>query len=136
MTVNITLNEISVNNAKRVLELFNCNSELAKFTKETEAAYRDMSTNRTSHDAVAKASDSSTTVESTSNIEQPKTGQRKTDDNSDTAYTIEDIRAAFSVYAKAKGKDKAKELLAKFGASKVTTLKTDDYMSVMNEIKE
>lgn len=58
------------------------------------------------------------------------------DSANDVAYTIEDVRAAFSAYAKAKGKEKAKELLAKFGANKVTALDSANYTAVMNYIKE
>lgn len=52
------------------------------------------------------------------------------------AYTIEDVRAAFSTYAKSKGKDRAKELLSRYGASKVTALNTADYTAVMKDIEE
>lgn len=46
-------------------------------------------------------------------------------------YKIEDIRTAFATFAKAKGKDKAKEILAQFNAHKVTELKEDNYNAVM-----
>lgn len=51
-------------------------------------------------------------------------------------YKIEDIRTAFATFAKAKGKDKAKEILAKFNAHKVTELKEDDYNAVMKVLEE
>lgn len=50
-------------------------------------------------------------------------------------YKIEDIRTAFATFAKAKGKDKAKEILAQFNAHKVTELKEDDYNAVMNVLE-
>lgn len=50
-------------------------------------------------------------------------------------YKIEDIRTAFATFAKAKGKDKAKEILAKFNAHKVTELKEDDYNAVMKVLE-
>lgn len=45
--------------------------------------------------------------------------------------TIETVRSAFVQYAKSKGKDQAKAVLAKFNAAKVTELKEDDYSGVM-----
>lgn len=50
-------------------------------------------------------------------------------------YKIEDIRTAFATFAKAKGKDKAKDILAKFNAHKVTELKEDDYNAVMKVLE-
>lgn len=50
-------------------------------------------------------------------------------------YKIEDIRTAFATFAKAKGKDKAKEILAQFNAHKVTELEEDDYNEVMKVLE-
>lgn len=50
------------------------------------------------------------------------------------AYTIEQVRAAFTKYAKRDGKEAAKKLLEKFGAGKVTELKPEDYAAVMKEV--
>lgn len=50
------------------------------------------------------------------------------------AYTIEQVRAAFTKYAKQNGKEAAKKLLEKFGAGKVTELKPEDYTAVMKEV--
>lgn len=50
-------------------------------------------------------------------------------------YKIEDIRTAFATFAKAKGKDNAKEILAQFNAHKVTELKEDDYNAVMKVLE-
>ena len=50
-------------------------------------------------------------------------------------YKIEDIRTAFATFAKVKGKDKAKEILAQFNAHKVTELKEDDYNAVMKVLE-
>lgn len=90
--------------------------------------------------------------------EPPRPGSRPTSSASDTAlpkhersaserveresssavthHTIEEVRAAFSEYAKAKGKDKAKELLLKYGAAKVTELKAEDYDAAIRDIRE
>lgn len=51
-------------------------------------------------------------------------------------HTIEEVRAAFSEYARAKGKDKAKELLLKYGAAKVTELKAENYDAAIRDIRE
>jgi len=50
------------------------------------------------------------------------------------AYTIEQVRAAFTKFAKQNGKDAAKKLLEKFGAGKVTEIKAGDYAAVMKEV--
>lgn len=50
-------------------------------------------------------------------------------------YKIEDIRTAFATFAKAKGNDKAKEILAQFNAHKVTELQEDDYNAVMKVLE-
>ena len=50
------------------------------------------------------------------------------------AYTIEQVRAAFTKYAKQNGKEAAKKLLEKFGAGKVTELKPEDYAAVMKGV--
>lgn len=50
-------------------------------------------------------------------------------------YKIEDIRTAFATFAKAKGKDKAKEILSQFNAHKVTELKENDYNAVMKVLE-
>ena len=51
-------------------------------------------------------------------------------------HTIEEVRAAFSEYARSKGKDKAKQLLSKYGAAKVTELKADCYDAAIRDIRE
>lgn len=56
--------------------------------------------------------------------------------DTDTEYTIEDVRAAFADYAKTKGKDAAKSILSEFGVTKVTSLKKSDYNSAIKMIQE
>ncbi len=56
--------------------------------------------------------------------------------DTDTEYTIEDVRAAFADYAKTKGKDAAKSILSAFGVTKVTSLKKSDYNSAIKMIQE
>ncbi len=122
MTVNITLNEISVMNAMEVLELISRAQNNS--TVITPAADK-------KEEATSKAEPKEQTQETkheTKTAEAPEAEK--------PTYTIEDVRAAFSAYAKAKGKDKAKELLAKLGADKVTTLDPSKYGDAMQEIKE
>ena len=119
MTVNITLNEISVKNAMDVLELISRaqnNNNVTALAADTEEK------------ATKKAEPKEQTQETKH--------ETKTTEPAEPLHTIEDVRAAFSAYAKAKGKDKAKELLAKLGADKVTTLDPSKYGDAMQEIKE
>lgn len=96
--------------------------------------------------AVALESGSTTKNETTVNTEpkqQEATAPQTTvfdeptaeDDKTETLYKIEDVRAAFADYAKLRGKDKAKGILSKFGATKVTALKESDYNAVMEILK-
>lgn len=65
--------------------------------------------------------------------EEPKPELKE--ENVEPSYRIEDVRAAFSTFAKAKGKDKAKEILARFNSSKVTEIKESDYNAVMKVLE-
>lgn len=71
------------------------------------------------------------------NVEPPKSEPKEEPkaEKDEPQYKIEDIRTAFATFAKAKGKDKAKEILAKFNAHKVTELKEDDYNAVMKVLE-
>lgn len=66
-------------------------------------------------------------------VDEPKEEPKA--EKKEPQYKIEDIRTAFATFAKAKGKDKAKEILAKFNAHKVTELKEDDYNAVMKVLE-
>lgn len=70
-------------------------------------------------------------------VEPPKAEPKEEPkaENEEPQYKIEDIRTAFATFAKAKGKDKAKEILAQFNAHKVTELKEDDYNAVMKVLE-
>lgn len=70
-------------------------------------------------------------------IEPPKAEPKEEPkaEKDEPQYKIEDIRTAFATFAKAKGKDKAKEILAQFNAHKVTELKEDDYNAVMKVLE-
>lgn len=72
-------------------------------------------------------------VDKPKNVEPPKSEPKEEPkaEKEEPQYKIEDIRTAFATFAKAKGKDKAKEILSLFNAHKVTELKEDDYNAVM-----
>lgn len=104
MNVTLTLNEITVEQAERVLDLVKGNKENVK-------------------------SENSATVEETKTYEDIVPAKEE------KTYTVEEVRKAFADMAKEKGKDKAKELLQQFGASKVTELRKDYYSAIMELIK-
>ena len=56
-----------------------------------------------------------------------------TDENA--AYTIEQVRTAFSVLSKSKGKEAAKGILADLGVARVPDLPKDKYAEAMARIK-
>lgn len=104
MNVTLTLNEITVEQAERVLDLVKDNKENVE--SENSAA-----------------------------VEETKTYEDIVPAKEEKTYTVEEVRKAFSDMAKEKGKDKAKELLQQFGASKVTELRKDYYSAIMELIK-
>lgn len=110
MNVTLTLNEINVEQAERVLDL--------------------VKTKKNNHeDEPVKAEEAAKTFEEIEPAE-------KNNIETESQYAIEDIRKAFAELAKKKGKDFAKEMLKKFGASKVTELKPDSFEDVMKAIEE
>lgn len=58
----------------------------------------------------------------------------KAEDKPEPVYAVEDIRSAFVKYAQSQGKDAAKELLGKYGASKVTEIPPEKYADIMKEV--
>lgn len=128
MTVNLTINDISAKEAMELLQLaqtFSACTEKAETVKKPTEALKD----------VAKAVN-----EPTSNASEPKaeTAEESTKEPEPTKYkfTIEEVRSAFANYAKANSKDKAKEMLKRFNATKVTEIKEEDYGAVLTAIKE
>lgn len=118
MTVDLTLNEMTVENANAVLALLlgrRAAEEKGTAEKapadEGEPLFEDMPS--AAEDYVAETA------------EVPA---------DEPAYTIEQVRAAFTKYAKQNGKEAAKKLLEKFGAGKVTELKNTDYAAIMKEV--
>lgn len=64
----------------------------------------------------------------------PSSAKTETEDKSEPKYAVEDIRSAFVKYAQTQGKDAAKELLGKYGASKVTEIPPEKYADIMKEV--
>lgn len=108
MNVTLTLNEITVEQAEKILDL--------------------VKTKKVSDEPVES-------VEAAKKFEDIKSAEEN-NNTSESAYAIEDVRKAFGELAKKKGKDFAKEMLKKFGASKVTELSPDIFEEVMKAIEE
>ena len=119
MTVDLTLNDMTIENANAVLALLlGRRSTEEKGTAEKAPA---------PDDGIPLFEDTPSTAEDL----MAETAEVPADE---PAYTIEQVRAAFTKYAKRDGKEAAKKLLEKFGAGKVTELKKTDYAAVMKEV--
>ena len=111
MTATLTLNDMTIEQAGAVLSL------VEELEKENKAI--------TSEEA----------REGVEIFAPPTPAEDLTEETADEPeYTIEQVRAAFTKYAKTNGKEAAKKLLEKFGAGKVTELKQTDYAAVMKEV--
>lgn len=111
MNVTLTLNEISVDQAERILSLVKQKSpESENENKQAEPA-----------EGVPLFDDEP---------DKKPTADIKTD------YAVEDVRKALAELSRTKGKDTAKGLLAKFGAAKVTELKPERFAEVMKAVGE
>lgn len=64
----------------------------------------------------------------------PSSAKTETEDKPEPEYAVEDIRSAFVKYAQSQGKDAAKKLLGKYGASKVTEIPPEKYADIMKEV--
>ena len=115
MTVDLTLNEMTVENANAVLALL-----LERRAEKAESAPADGGEPMFEDDTPSAAEDFAA-----------ETAEVPADEPD---YTIEQVRAAFTKYARTNGKEAAKKLLEKFGAGKVTELKEGDYAAVMKEV--
>jgi hypothetical protein len=111
MTVDLTLNELTIDQASAVLSLLEGMQNGGEPTKPEEA--------NEGVEIFAPPTPAEDLMEETE--EEPE-------------YTIEQVRAAFTKYAKTNGREAAKKLLEKFGAGKVTELKENDYAAVMKEV--
>lgn len=113
MTVDLTLNDMTIENANAVLALLlGRRSTEEKGTAEKAPA---------PDDGIPLFEDTPAEDLMEETEEEPE-------------YTIEQVRAAFTKYAKTNGKDAAKALLEKHSAAKVTELKPEDYAAVMKEV--
>ena len=115
MTVDLTLNDMTIENANAVLALLlGRRSTEEKGTAEKAPA---------PDDGIPLFDDT------------PSAAEDLAEETADEpAYTIEQVRAAFTKYAKQNGKEAAKKLLEEFGAGKVTEIKAGDYAAVMKAV--
>ncbi len=120
MTVNLTLNDISAKGAGEVLRLIQ--SIETQLTARAEPAKHEQQKTEAVEDFLPVKRPAA----DTESIKQPD----------ESKFTIEDVRSAFAKFAKANGKDAAKNTLARFGANKVTELKESDYSAVMKALEE
>ena len=111
MTATLTLNDMTIEQASAVISL------AAELEKENKAITPEEARNGV--EIFAPPSPAEDYMEETAD---------------EPAYTIEQVRAAFTKYAKTNGKEAAKKLLEKFGAGKVTELKESDYAAIMKEV--
>lgn len=119
MTVDLTLNDMTIESANAVLALLlGRRAAEEKGTAEKAPA---------PDDGIPLFEDTPSAAEDL----MAETAEVPADE---PAYTIEQVRAAFTKYAKTNGREAAKKLLEKFGAGKVTELKKTDYAAVMKEV--
>lgn len=116
MNVNLTLNEMTVEHANAVLALL---AELNGVKPQNEEPAQPQEGVPLFDEPFPEQAEESSAPETSDNP---------------ASYTIEQVRAAFTKYAKTNGKAAAKELLTKYGAGKVTELKESDYAAVMKEV--
>ena len=131
ITVKIQADELAgaINNLAEALLVDNNN--LAEFINNLALSVGPIEAVKTEPKKVARGSQK--VEDKPKPVETPKAEPKEEPkvEKDEPQYKIEDIRTAFATFAKAKGKDKAKEILAKFNAHKVTELKEDDYNTVM-----
>jgi len=119
MTVDLTLNDMTIESANAVLALLlGRRATEEKGTAEKAPA---------PDDGIPLFDDTPTAAEDYA----AETAEVPADE---PAYTIEQVRTAFTKYAKQNGKEAAKKLLEKFGAGKVTEIKAGDYAAVMKAV--
>ena len=104
MTVTLTLNEITTEQAEQVLDLLRGGSVTVKAKTEKIAP------------------------EDFEDMPSPA------EETEEVSHTIEEVRSALSKLGKAKGKEAAKAILTKFGVSKVAELKAEQYGAVLKEV--
>lgn len=119
MTATLTLNDMTIEQAGAVLSLLNEMQNAEGCANKADSAAR--------ADGIPLFEDMPSAAEDL----MAETAGVSADE---PAYTIEQVRAAFTKYAKTNGREAAKKLLEKFGAGKVTELKKTDYAAVMKGV--
>lgn len=112
MTVTLTLNEITAEQAEKVLDLL----------REDPEAHGKSSSVKSEQINPDEFEDSPSPAEDL--IEETETEN----------HSIEEVRSALAKLGKTKGKEAAKAVLAKFGVSKVTELNPKQYAAVLKEV--
>lgn len=112
MTVTLTLNEITPDQAEQVLDLLRGVKAPDKVPEKTAKAEK---------------------IEPDEFEDVPTAAEDLTEETEES-HTIEEVRSALAKLGKAKGKEAAKAVLAKFGVTKVTDLKVGDYGAVLKEV--
>lgn len=115
MTVTLTLNEITPDQAEQVLDLLRGlrGTDPAPKTKKVPAKAEQIEPDE---------------------FEDVPTAAEDLAEETEESHTIEEVRSALAKLGKAKGKEAAKAVLAKFGVTKVTDLKVGDYGAVLKEV--
>lgn len=118
MTVTLTLNEISAEQAEKILELIHDSEEAPEPAPKTKA----------------KTKAKKEPVEETVDPDEFEDVTPDEPDEPEESATIEEVRAALQKLVKKKGKDAAKAVLVKFGVTKVTELDEGQYAAVLKEV--
>jgi hypothetical protein len=115
MTVTLTLNEITAEQAEKILDIIHDSEEAPEPAPKAKAKTK------------AKKGPVEETVD-------PGEFEDVTPDEPEESATIEEVRAALQKLVKKKGKDAAKAVLVKFGVTKVTDLDEGHYAAVLKEV--
>lgn len=112
MTITLTLNEITLEQADMIMDVLRADNAITKMREKSETSGR------------------TDTVEAPEEYEDISL---TADEEETNACAIEEVRAALQKLSKSKGKEAAKAVLTKFGVTKVTELKAEQYAAVMKE---
>ena len=118
MTVTLTLNEITAEQAEKILDIIHDSEEVPEPAPK----------------AKAKTKAKKEPVEETVDPDEFEDVTPDEPDEPEESATIEEVRAALQKLVKKKGKDAAKAVLVKFGVTKVTDLDEGHYAAVLKEV--
>lgn len=121
MTVTLTLNEITAEQAEKILDIIHDSEEVPEPAPKAKAKTK------------AKKEPVEETVDP-DEFEDVTPDEPDEPDEPEESATIEEVRAALQKLVKKKGKDAAKAVLVKFGVTKVTDLDEGQYAAVLKEV--